>query len=111
GPVAGRARARVAGLRDRRLVDEPGGVLDPGERRPIEAWALDHLLAGVRERDEMAGEIAAVDGRNVLRLERVAVLRVVPVVEVAAEALEGMQRLQRGLETLDDVERANPTEI
>src|SRR6266446_8242199 len=59
----------------------------------------------------MAGEIAAVDRRYVLRLERIAVLRVVPVVEVAAETLEGVHRLERGLETLDSVERADPAEI
>src|SRR5438093_7616556 len=36
----------------------------------------------------MAGEIAAVDRRYVLRLESIAVPRVVPIVEVAAETLE-----------------------
>jgi hypothetical protein len=65
----------------------------------------------MRECDEMTREIAAVDRRDVLRLESVAVLRVVPVVEVAAAALEGVQRLQRGLETLDDIKRADPAEI
>src|SRR5206468_9861233 len=77
----------------------------------IEARAFDHLLAGYRECDMMPREIAAFDRRDVLRLESVAVLRVVPVVEVAAAALEGVQRLERGLETLDDVEGADPAEI
>jgi hypothetical protein len=43
---------------------------------------------------------------DVLRLERIAVLRVSTVAEVTAEALEGVQRLGRGLETLDDARRA-----
>ena len=47
-----------------------------------------HLATRPVERDQMTGEIAAVDRRDVLRVERPQVVRVVPVVEVAAEALE-----------------------
>ncbi len=50
------------------------------------AGAALHSAAGVGERDQVAGEIAAVDRRDVVRLERPQVARVVPVVEVAAEA-------------------------
>ena len=87
-------------------------VVDPGERRAGPIRVRPTISShGVRERDEMAGEIAAVDRRDVLRLERLGAPRVVPVVEVAAEALEAPHRLERGLETLDGVERAEPAEI
>jgi len=44
----------------------------PASAGAIETRAVDHLLTGVRECDEMAGEIATVDRRYVLRLERIA---------------------------------------
>src|SRR5207247_3977993 len=61
--------------------------------------------------DEMTGEISAVDGRHVLRVEGTTVLRVVPVVEVAAKPLETVHRLERGFQPLDGVERADPAEV
>ena len=71
----------------------------------------DHLLAGMRERDEMAGEVSAVDRRDVLRFERSAVRGVIPVVEVPAKALETVHRVQCGFETLDRIDGAEPAEI
>ena len=95
----------------RRLGDEQGGVLDPRERGRTEPGALAQRSTGVPERDQVPGEIAAVDGRHVARLERAAVARAVPVVEVATEALEALHRVQRGLEALDGVDRAEPAEV
>src|SRR5207247_4346569 len=85
--------------------------LDARERRRTQHRAVEHLATGVADRDEMTGEVSAVHRRHVLRLERVAVFRVVPVVEVAAEALKDAHRLARGLESLDGVERPEPAEI
>ena len=69
-------RARAPGCRRRRHAIA---------RRAGRAWR--HSAAGVGEGDQVAGEVAAVDRRDVARLERPQVARVVPVVEVAAEAL------------------------
>ena len=74
------------------------------DRRPASRQAL-------REREQMAGEVAAVHGRDVARLERAQLARVVPVVEVAAEALQARQRRERRLEPLHRVEEAEPAEV
>src|SRR5687768_5014260 len=101
GPARVRARPRAADGRATGQLNEQETVLDPRERRAREDRTIDHLLAGLRERDEMAGEVAAVDRRDVLRVERTAVFRVVPVVEVAAEALEGVHGRDGGFQALD----------
>jgi hypothetical protein len=71
----------------------------------------DHLVTGVGERDQVAREIAAVDGRDVFRLQRAQILGGIPVEEVAAEALQLVQRRERRLQPLDGLERAAPAEI
>ena len=48
-------------------------------------WSLGPLLARGRQREEVSGQISAIDRRNVGRIERPQVLCVVPIVEVAAE--------------------------
>ena len=89
---------RSAVARRRRQPRDPGAAAAPAR-------------AGIGERDQMPGEIAAVDRRDVGRLERAQVARVVPVVEMAAEALEPAHRRERRLEALDGLERADPAEI
>ena len=44
--------------------------------------------ARIGERDQMPGQIAAVDGGDISRIERAQIARVVPVVEMTAEARE-----------------------
>ena len=84
---------------------------DPGEALRIFKRRLAPILAGVGERDEMSGEIAAVDRRDILRVEGAEAFRIVPIVEMAAISLELRHRRHRRLEPLDRVERARPAEI
>ena len=64
-------------------------VIDPGQRGRDRQRLVDHLAAGIRQRQQVAGEVAAVDRRHVGRLERLQVARVVPVVQVAAVTVRG----------------------
>ncbi len=59
----------------------------------------------------MAGEIAAIDRRDVFRVERAEIACIVPVVEVTAETLESFHRSQGRLQPLDHIERADPAEV
>ena len=67
--------------------------------------------AGVGDRDEVAAQIAAVDGGNVLGLEDPEIAGVVPIEEVAAETRHTDHRRQRRLQALDGLARADPTEV
>ena len=53
----------------------------------------------LRERDQRGGEVAAVDRRDVARVERRQRRRVVPVEEVTFMPLEAFERRQRAIET------------
>ena len=59
----------------------------------------------------MSSQIAAVDRRDILRVERAESFRIVPIVEMAAISLELRHRRHRRLEPLDRVERARPAEV
>ncbi len=56
----------------------------------------------------MAGKIAAVDGRHIMRMQNGEVARVIPVVEVALELLHLLDRLERFFEPLDAVDETDP---
>ena len=98
GGVATRTRSRA---RRRRQREQIGGVDD----------ALEPLLPGLRargkrhqtlrERDQRRGEIAAVDRRDVARVERRQRLGAVPVEKMALVAFETFERGQRAIETID----------
>src|SRR5207248_364206 len=60
---------------------------------------------------QMSGEIPAVYGGDILRVQRTKVPRVVPVVEVAAEAFEFLHRGKSRIQSFGGVERAQPAEI
>ena len=66
---------------------------------------------GIGEGNEVAAEIAAVDGRNVDRLERAKVQRVVPVEEVAPVALQAIEGREGCLEPFDGLQRTRPAEL
>ena len=67
--------------------------------------------AGVGERDEMSGEVAAVDGGHIFGIERAEIARVVPIVEMAAKARHASHRRERRFQPVDGLGRADPTEI
>ena len=69
------------------------------------------LQAGLLERDQVRGQVAAVDRRDVARLERREVVRAVPVVEVPAEALETLDRGEGRLQPIRHVGGPDPTEV
>ena len=102
-PVVADGAGGLAGQRER--------VPDPGQRGSDRKRLVDHLAAGVGEREQVAGEVAAVDGRHVRGLEPVQVARVVPVVEVTAEPFEAGDRGERRLQALHHVEGPDPAEI
>ena len=81
-------RGTLGGLRER----ERERVADACPPLGAEQWTVHGAFAGIGERQQMAREIAAVDGRDVERLEWLQRLRVVPVIEVAAVPLEAMHR-------------------
>ena len=59
----------------------------------------------------MPGEIAAVHGGDVSRLERSQLPGSVPVVEMATKTLQTLHRLESRFETVDEVHRAEPAEV
>ena len=59
----------------------------------------------------MPGQIAAVDGGHVFRIERAQIARVVPIVEMAAEALQTAHRRERRLQPLDRLAGSDPAEV
>ena len=61
---------RVVGQRAGRLADDERRVFDPGQRRGADQRTPEHLAARVLERDQVAGQISAVDSRDIKRSER-----------------------------------------
>src|SRR5271163_2939011 len=59
----------------------------------------------------MPGQIAAIDGGNVLWIERPQVVSVVPVVEVPAKSFEPVERCKSGFQTIYCLEYADPAEF
>ena len=59
----------------------------------------------------MTGQVAAVDRRDVRRVQRAQVLGRVPVVEVPVELRQAAHRCERGLEALDGGDRPGPAEV
>ena len=59
----------------------------------------------------MSREIAAIDRRDVFRIQRAQIKRAVPVVEMPPEALKPVHRLERCLQALQGLVHPNPTEI
>ena len=79
-PVVGQSLQRLAGERQAvaRAGDgaaRMGGIAPPGG-------------TGIGQRDQVAGQVAAVDRRDIGGIERTQIRRVVPIEEVAAEALQ-----------------------
>src|SRR5439155_8148542 len=86
----------AAGARSReRLLRERKAVGDPFEGARIEGRSVQPFETGVLKGDQVPGEVPAVDGRDVTRLERREGARVVPVVEVTAILLQSLDRPER----------------
>ena len=72
---------------------------------------LGPFRAGRGHRDQMAGEIAAVDARHVERIERPQRRRLVPVEQMAAMALHLLDRRHRRVDAAGRIGEADPAEI
>ncbi|HVH36620.1 MAG TPA: glycosyltransferase family 2 protein, partial [Tahibacter sp.] len=68
-------------------------------------------LAATAQRQQMAGEVAAVDGGHIARLQRCQRACVVPVVQMAAVALQAVQRIECGLQAFDHTPAREIAEI
>jgi hypothetical protein len=85
------------------------GVCPLGDRsQPLRVqlrarWILHHLEAGLLERDQMPREVAAVDSRDVRRLEHTQFVQIVPVEEVPVKAAHSLQRSEHLLDAVDHV--------
>ena len=106
-----RLRAPVVNDRTCRRAEEENGIRNPGEHLRAKQRAIDDVLARLSEREEMTGEVAAVDRGYVFGIERAEVTRVIPVIEVTTETFEAVHRAERGFEPLDCSYGAEPAEI
>ena len=85
--------------------------------KPREEHAINDRRAGdcrrqrAFERQQIAGEIAAVDGRDVRRRERDQANRVVPVVEVSSISRQLQKRRERRFEAADHFGEAEVSKI
>ena len=87
------------------------GVGDSGPTRRGGHWRSPPLFAGIGDRDEMSGQISAVDGGDISRLELPEIAGVVPIVEMAAKARHASHRRKGRFHPIDGLGRANPTEV
>ena len=83
----------------------------PAAELPGVAGTLQPLPGRIGHGDEVCGEVAAVHGRNVARLQRTQIAGVVPVVEVAANTLEALHGFERCFQPLHRLDGSDPAEI
>ena len=69
------------------------------------------VLAGLRQRDQVPGQIAAVHGRDIARGQHRAIGRIVPVEQVAIQFFQRCDRFQRLLQAGHRLGQADPAEI
>ena len=82
-----------------------GRVARPSRSCAVVCGSARSATQALRERDQRAGKVAAVDRRDVPRMQRRQRRRVVPVQEVALVTLEPFERRQRPVEALDERRR------
>lgn len=93
-----------------RLARQPEGISHAGP--DIRFMRLVHpFFAGIGECDQVAGEIAAVDGGDVGGVEHAQVLRIVPVEEVPLKPFEFLHGAESGFQPLDGLSEAGPAEV
>ena len=89
------------------VLEQVDGVLERRRARRVDdRRAFGELGQAGAQRQQVAGEVAAVDRRDVGRRQRRQRPRVVPVVEVAAIALHAQQRVERRLEPIEQAGEA-----
>jgi hypothetical protein len=94
-----------------RMENQLQGVPDSLQDLWTEEGAIHELSARLSQGDQVACQIAAVDGRDVDRIQRPEVAGVVPVEEVAAESAQLSHGRERVLEPIHGVENPDPAEV
>jgi hypothetical protein len=106
-----RRHAALVAQQARLLARERDGVCDAGEASCVRDRMIPPFPAGIRQRDEVPGQIAAVDRGYVAGIERPQIPRVVPIEQVPAEALELAHGRERRLQASDRRDGPAPAEI
>ena len=104
----------VAPLVVERLCQGLGGeqsVLDAGAPIGIQCGSSCPLPTRLGERQQVSGEIAAVNGRDILGIQRAQIVRIIPVVEMPAKPFHPVERRKARLEAIERVQAADPTEL
>src|ERR1700733_14695406 len=86
-------------------------ILDSGKRIRLDPWFLNQIAAAPGKGQQMPGDISAVDGGDVLGIQRMKIAGVVPVEQVAMELFEFSDRVKRSLDALGRLRRSHPREI
>ncbi len=94
-----------------RLTGEVERVGDSGKALRGRGCQDGPLPAGIGKRDQVAGQVPAVDGRDIRRIKRAQIARVVPIVEMAAKPRELAHRGQRHLQAFSRIGGSQPCEI
>src|ERR1700684_233748 len=83
-----KTRSPVVGKFVNGLARQAQGIFDSGEQVGRCEWVANPLPAGIGNGDQMSGKIAAIHGRNVSRIQRTQISRIIPIVEMSAKALK-----------------------
>ena len=110
-PAADRLGPSLVADVGRGLPCQSDGIVDAGEGHLDRQRPVEHLAAGIRKGQQVAGQVAAVNGGDVGRRERLQRARVVPVVEMPVKSLEPPDGGERGLDPLDHLQGADPAEV
>ncbi len=87
------------------------GVGHPFQPPPVGGRHIAPFVTGVGQGDQMARQIAAVDRRDILRIERAQIARIVPVEEMAPPFGHARHGFERGFQPLDGLQRTDPAEV
>ena len=72
---------------------------------------LGELLAGRRERDQVAREVAGIDGRDIRGIEHAQVMQLVPVHQVSPHLRHGIDRIECPFEAIEHLRGRDEPEV
>lgn len=93
------------------LAQQPQRVSEPRPERRLERRSARRLQTAFAQRQEADREVAAIDGRDIARLERLQRSGVEPVQHMAAIPLQPVKRVERIARARREVAQANMAEI
>src|ERR1700733_4926961 len=86
-------------------------ILDSGKRIRLDPWFLNQIAAAPGNGQQMPGDISAIDGGDVLGIQRMKIAGVVPVEQVAVELFEFSDGVKRSLDALCRLCRSHPCKV